>query len=133
MKKVLVLGTFDQLHLGHFYFLKKAQKYGHLFVVIARDQTVKKLKGKGPLQNEKERLKAIKKLKIARQVILGSLKDKYLVIKKIKPETICLGYDQKFFTQNLKRKIKKFGLKTEIIRLKSYKPKIYKSSLLQTK
>lgn len=133
MKKVLVFGTFDHLHPGHLYFLKQAKKYGHLFVVVSRDKTVKLIKGKKPLQNEKERMKAIKKLKIAKKVILGNLKDKYLVIKKIKPEVICLGYDQKFFIKNLRKKLKEFNLKTKIIRLKAYYPKIYKSSLLKTK
>ena len=102
-------------------------------MVVARDKTVKKLKRKLPKQNEKERLKAIKKLKIAKKVILGSLGDKYQIIKKIKPDTICLGYDQKFFVKNLLRKIKEFGLKTKIIRLKPYKPEIYKSSILNLK
>ena len=128
MKKVLVFGTFDKLHPGHLYFLKNAKKYGQLFVVVSRDRTVEKLKGKKPRQNERERLKAIKKLKIAQRVILGSLKDKYQVIKKIKPDIICLGYDQKFFVKDLPKKLKMFNLKTKIIRLKPYKPEIYKSS-----
>lgn len=131
MKKVLVFGTFDRLHPGHFYFLKQVRKYGDLFVVLARDKTVKKLKNKRPFQNEKERLKSTKRLKIAKMVMLGSLKDKYSVIKKIKPAIICLGYDQKFFVRDLPKKIKEFSLKTKIIRLKPYKPKIYKSSLLK--
>lgn len=129
-KKVMVFGTFDRLHPGHLNFLKQAKKYGQLFIVIARDKTVKKLKKKKPNQNEKERLAAIKKLKIARKVILGSLKDKYQLIKRIKPEIICLGYDQKFFVKDLPKKIKEFGLKTKIVRLKPFKPKIYKTSIL---
>jgi len=69
---------------------------------------------------------------LADEVILGSLGDKYAIIKKRKPNVICLGYDQEFFIENLKSKLKEFGLiKTEIIRLKSYKPEIYKSSKLR--
>lgn len=131
MNKVLVFGTFDKLHLGHLNFLKQAKKYGELFIVVSRDKTVKEIKEKIPSQNEKERLKAIRKLKVARKVILGNLNDKYQIIKKIKPEIICLGYDQKFFVRDLPKKIKEFGLKTKIIRLKPYKPNIYKSSKLK--
>ncbi|MFN3301653.1 MAG: adenylyltransferase/cytidyltransferase family protein [Patescibacteria group bacterium] len=133
MRKVLVFGTFDRLHPGHLNFLQQAKKYGQLFIVVARDKTVKKLKKKNPIENERERVKNLKKLKIARKVILGNLTDKYQVIKKIRPEIICLGYDQKFFVKNLPKKIKEFGLKTKIIRLKPYKPNIYKSSKIKQK
>lgn len=128
LKRVLVFGTFDKLHPGHLNFLRQAKKYGQLFVVVSRDKTVKEVKGKFPFQMERERLKNIQKLKIVKKALLGHLKDKYLVIKKIKPEIICLGYDQKFFIRDLPKKIKEFGLKTKIIRLKPYKSDIYKTS-----
>ena len=45
-KKIVIAGTFDILHPGHVYFLKEARKHGDsLVVVIARDETVKNLKG----------------------------------------------------------------------------------------
>jgi FAD synthetase len=128
MKKVLVFGTFDRLHPGHLYFLKQAKKYGRLFVLVARDKTVKKNKGKLPKHKENERLRKVIQTSLTTSVFLGSLKNKYAVLKKIKPDIICLGYDQKFFIDNLPKKIKAFGLKTKIIRLKAYKPNIYKSS-----
>jgi FAD synthetase len=128
MKKVLVFGTFDRLHPGHLNFFKQAKKYGFLFIVVARDKTVKKTKGKFPKQSETKRITMIKKTYLAKKVLLGNLKDPYIIIKKIKPNIICLGYDQKFFIKDLPKKIKEFGLKTKIIRLKAYKPNIYKSS-----
>lgn len=128
MKKVLVFGTFDQLHPGHLNFFKQAKKYGFLFVVVARDQTVKKLKKKKTQQKEKIRQMTLKKTGLANKVLLGNLKNPYTIIKKIKPDVICLGYDQKFFIKDLPKKIKEFELKTKIVRLKAYKPNIYKSS-----
>jgi len=128
MKKVLVFGTFDRLHLGHLNFFKQAKKYGFLFIVVARDQTVKEIKGRWPRQNEKKRMTAIEKIGLAKKVLLGNLENPYLIIKKIKPNIICLGYDQKSFTKDLPDKIKEFGLKIKIVRLKAYKPNIYKSS-----
>jgi FAD synthetase len=128
MKKVLVFGTFDKLHPGHLNFLKQAKKYGSVFIIVARDQTVKRLKRKICQQNERARKLALNKTGMAKNVILGNLHDPYAGIKKIKPGIICLGYDQKFFIKDLPKKIKEFKLKTKIVRLKSYKPNIYKSS-----
>ncbi|MCK4554633.1 NUDIX domain-containing protein, partial [Candidatus Parcubacteria bacterium] len=66
---------------------------------------------------------------LADKVVLGNIKDKYKIIERFKPDVICLGYDQKIFTEKLKEKLQKFGLsKTRIIRLKSYKKEKYKSS-----
>jgi FAD synthetase len=122
-KKVMIFGTFDVLHDGHFYVMKKAKKYGNLTVVVGRDITVKSLKGKFPKNNEQKRIDNIKKLKIADSVILGSLGDKYKVILDIKPDLICLGYDQKFFTDKLEKVLLDKGLSVEVIRFDCYKNK----------
>ncbi len=131
--KVMVFGTFDIFHLGHRNFLRQARNYGdYLIVVIARDATVLKVKNKNPKNNEQERLREVQESALADEVILGSLGDKYEIIKKRKPDVICLGYDQKFFIEDLEYELKAFGLaETEVIRLKSYKPEIYKSSKLK--
>ncbi|MDZ7798775.1 MAG: adenylyltransferase/cytidyltransferase family protein [Patescibacteria group bacterium] len=130
-KKVLVFGTFDHLHPGHQYFLKKAKSLGNrLMVVLARDKNVKKIKGQKPSQNEKQRLIKIKNLDFVDQVFLGqdNLNHKYDIIKKIKPDIIALGYDQKNFTQDLPKYINN---KTKIIRLKAFEPGKYKSSIIK--
>ena len=135
MKKVIAFGTFDIFHKGHESFLKQARKYGDfLCVVVARDGTVQKIKKKRAKNNEKTRLTEVKVSGLADKVILGNLRDKYVVIKKYKPDVICLGYDQNFFIDELENKLKSFGLvKTKIFRLKSYKPGIYKSSKIMMK
>lgn len=133
IKKALCFGTFDILHPGHVYFLKQAKKYGDfLITVIARDLTVKKVKNRLPRNNEKKRLHQIKKLNIADQIILGNEDDPYKIIKKIKPNIICLGYDQKIFTKNLALELRQAKIDCKIIRIKAYKPNIYKSSKLST-
>ncbi|HHE36779.1 MAG TPA: FAD synthase [Candidatus Woesearchaeota archaeon] len=130
MRKVLVFGTFDILHPGHEYFLKQAKKHGdELIVVIARDLTVKQVKKEFPVNNEQERLGAVKKLDYVNNAILGSLsKDKYRIIEEVRPDVICLGYDQEAFVSGLEAKLQEKGLKPEIIRLDAYKPEKYKSS-----
>ncbi|TAL54509.1 MAG: FAD synthase [Nanoarchaeota archaeon] len=129
MTRVMVMGTFDLFHKGHEYFLREARRRGdYLVVLIARDATVAKLKGKKPRRNEKQRQYDVKKSGIPDKVVLGKLGDKYSVLEKEKPDVICLGYDQTFFTDKLKDELKKRGIKAKIIRLKSFKPEIYKTS-----
>lgn len=126
MKKVLIFGSFDKLHKGHMNFFKQAKKYGDkLIAVIARDSTIKQIKGKKPRHPEKTRLRHV--AKHVDKAVLGYKKNKYAVIKKIKPDIICLGYDQNSFTKDLKKHFKK-----KIIRLKPYKPHLYKSSKFLT-
>lgn len=128
MRKVVVFGTFDILHRGHIHMLKQAKRYGdHLTVVIARDKTVKEVKGKNPKNSEKIRLERVKNSKLADEVLLGSLGNKYEIIKKIKPEVVALGYDQEAFTEKLSEAI---GDKIRIARLSSHRPEKYKTSKL---
>ncbi|MDD5397186.1 MAG: adenylyltransferase/cytidyltransferase family protein [Candidatus Moranbacteria bacterium] len=133
MKKVLLFGTFDIFHEGHRNFLKQARKHGEfLRVVVARDVTVLKVKGHRPRYAEQERVSAIKKSGLAEEVVLGSIDDRYEVVRKFKPDVICLGYDQQQSLAELRRKLNETGLeRTRIVRLDAYKPEIFKSSLLK--
>ena len=132
LKIVMAFGTFDVFHAGHEYFLRQAKKLGdELVVVIARDSTVKNVKGEYPHENEKQRMQKVKNSGIANKVILGYDDDKYKVIKKYKPHIIALGYDQFVFTYKLNKMIIDENMDTEIVRLKSYEPDIYKSSLIK--
>ena len=128
----MVFGTFDKLHPGHLYLFREAKKFGDfLIAVVARDETVKKVKGKMPEKNERKRLENLKTISQINKVVLGNLTDQYLVLEDYNPDFICLGYDQhSFITENLKNEIEKRKLKAKIIRLRSYKPDIYKSSKL---
>lgn len=132
MKKIMVFGTFDMIHPGHRSFLKQARKHGgYLIIVVARNKTVEEVKKKN-VSRERKRLKNMKDSQLADKVILGSLIDKYAAIKKYRPDTICLGYDQKYFIDGLKKELERANLKkTKIIRLKPYKPEIYKTSKLK--
>lgn len=128
----MIFGTFDILHPGHINFFEQAKKQGdYLIVVIARDLNVKKIKGEFPINNEITRVDEVKKVGIADEVILGRLNDWFGLIEEIKPDIICLGYDQKDF--NLKDELIKRNLDTKIIRLKPHKKEKYKSSKLKLK
>ena len=137
-KKVLVFGTFNGLHEGHKNFFKQAREFGdHLTVIVGRDSTVLKTKGKLPKYNEQERLKAVQECGLIDQARLGNEApagqklDPYKIIEEIKPDIICLGYDQTFFADKLSEELPKRGLENIfIVRLKAFKPDIYHSSII---
>ena len=132
MKKVMCAGTFDIIHPGHLFYFSEAKKYGDkLVVVVARDNTSEKFKGKKPVHSERERLEAIRMLKIVDEAILGNKGDIFEIIEKIKPDVICLGYDQKVQKQELEDELKKRGIKADVIRTDPYMPTMYKSSKLK--
>jgi FAD synthetase len=133
MKKVVAAGTFDVLHLGHIDYLKQAKQEGnHLTIIIARDKTVKKERNQPPKHNEQERLQSVKESGIADEVILGNEEDKLKTIENIKPDIICLGYDQKVDEAKLKEQLAKRGLTNiQLKRMKPFHEDKYKSSLLK--
>lgn len=130
--KVMTFGTFDILHPGHVYLLKKAKQLGDiLIIVLARDNNIFMFKGKKPDNNIKVRLKNLKKLNIANRVIFGDKEDYLKCIKIEKPDIIALGYDQNINVEILRKYIKQYKKNIKIIRLKSYFPNKYKSSLIK--
>ena len=132
MKKVMCAGTFDTIHPGHLYYFSEAKKYGDkLIVVVARDDTSESFKGKKPVNDERTRLEAVRTLEIVDQAMLGHHGDIFKVVEEIKPDVICLGYDQKVQKQQLEDELKKRGLKAEVIRIGSYMPNVYKSSKMR--
>ena len=55
-KKVMIFGTFDILHSGHFHIFQEARKIGdEVVVVVARDVNAQKIKGRKTFHNEQER------------------------------------------------------------------------------
>lgn len=126
MTTVLAFGTYDKLHLGHKFFLTEAKKYGgRLVVIVARDRNVAKIKGKPPRNNEQTRLANVQALAMVDEAKLG-LEDyskKEQIIAEIKPDVICLGYDQAPHFQSPDPAI-------QVIRLEAFHPEIYKSSKL---
>lgn len=134
MKKVMAFGVFDLLHPGHISFLKQAKSLGTLLIVsVARDVNVKKIKGKLPVFDEKKRVENLKKLKLAKKVVLGGLKDPWPHIKKEKPDIIALGYDQGTYVGNIIRELQKRKLKTKVVRLRPFRPEVFKSSIIRKK
>ena len=132
MKTVMLFGTFDIIHDGDFSLLRQASKLGdRLVVVIARDKTVLRIKKHLPLHSESERLQLLSHLDLIDDVMLGDVKDAYRVVRTEKPDIIALGYDQTIFVAELQETLTRTGLDTDIIRLKPYRPKRYKTHRLK--
>lgn len=134
MKRVVITGTFDGIHPGHEFFLREAKKLGDwLGVVIALDETVKKIKGHAPDKSQTIRQMEVESLRIADVVTLGYPGDKYKIIEELNPDIIALGYDQQAFTEGLKESLQRRGMQVDIVRIGAFHPEKYKSSLLKTK
>lgn len=132
--RIMIFGTFDGLHPGHFNFFKQARalaKRCFLIVSIARDKNVIKIKNKRPFLNEKQRMILVKKCKLVDKAVLSGTKNHIPHIVKAYPDIIALGYDQKAYVKNLKKDLKNITVK--IMRLKPYKEQVYKNNLLKIK
>lgn len=121
-KIVLASGAFDLLHLGHVKFLEEAKKAGgenaELIVIVARDATVEKRKGKKPVMPESQRRALVESLKVVDEAILGYEEfDIGKVIDKIKPDVIALGYDQDGMEKTVRRYVAERGLKIKVVRI----------------
>ncbi len=129
--KVVCAGTFDHLHEGHISFLKQAKALGdELIVIVARDETVKRIKGFFPSQEERIRRNNIENTKIPDLVVLGNLDtDLFEILKELEPDIIALGYDQRVSEEEI---IKRFP-KCKVVRLSPYHPEKYKSSYYREK
>lgn len=112
---ILVAGTFDILHPGHIYLFNEASKIGTVYAVVARDETVKKIKGRYPVFNEQERLLIVDALKSVHKTVLGDKSDRVRPIREISPDIIFLGPDQD--DGWIKDAIEKEHLDIQILRL----------------
>jgi FAD synthetase len=136
MSLVISFGTFDNFHPGHASYLSQAFALAdEILVIIARDENVERIKGKKPRQDELVRKKEVEKFlkqeKIKGKVDLGYKSEPLQVIAKYRPDYIALGYDQRADENQIKVIVKELGLKTKIVRLKSYYPEKFKSSILR--
>lgn len=122
--RVLLFGTFDHLHPGHRFVLDEAVKRGDLTVIIARDTTVQKLKGKPPVEPEQERMAAVQQAVLSARVLLGDSDDYLRPVRKNTPELILLGYDQV-----LPPGVDEADLPCPVQRLPAFHPELFKSSL----
>lgn len=132
-KVVLATGAFDLLHYGHYRFLEEAKKSGgrnsKLIVIIARDRTIEKRKGKKSILPEDQRRALVEALKPVDQAVLGYEKmNVEAVIKKIKPDIIAVGYDQSDMRETLEEILRKGKHRFKIVQIGRFGPADLNSS-----
>ncbi len=127
-RRVMCCGTFDHFHPGHDSFLRQAARLGdELFVVVARDSNVLRIKGKGPDQAEDERLRRVSEHDAVDDARLGYAGSDFLrVVADIGPGVIALGYDQK-----APPRLARAFPGCRIVTLEAFEPERYKSSLMR--
>ena len=96
MKKILVNGTFDILHIGHISLLNYARGLGDsLTVAIDADKRVKEKKGDNrPINNQYDRMVMLNNLKSVDNVILFHTDEDLIDIIK-KHDVLVKGSDYK--------------------------------------
>ncbi|MEM0364563.1 MAG: adenylyltransferase/cytidyltransferase family protein [Candidatus Nitrosocaldus sp.] len=131
IRVVLTGGVFDIIHPGHIHTLRAAKSLGDLLVVvIARDSTVERLKGKKPLHDEGKRRELVASIRFVDLAIIGHESDIFKTVEVVKPDVIALGYDQVHEEQFISKECQRRGLKAHIVRLTSPIPDL-KSSLIK--
>ena len=133
-KKIVVAsGTFDLLHLGHVKYLEEAKKAGgknaELIVIVARDSTVEKRKGKKPVMPEDQRRALVESLKVVDEAILG-FEDFSIdkAIEKIRPDVIAVGHDQEGIEKEVQKAIAEKGINIQVVKIGRFGKKELNSS-----
>ena len=121
-KVVLASGTFDLLHYGHVKYLEEAKKIGgknaELIVIVARDSTIKKKKGRKPVMPEDQRRSLVEALKVVDAAILGYEDfDMIKVVEKTNPDIIAVGHDQSDIEREVRKALAKEGITVQVVRV----------------
>jgi FAD synthetase len=115
--RVMATGVFDLLHPGHLYFLTEAKKLGdELVVVVARDQTARRLK-REPYVPEHIRREMVESLKPVDRAILGSATDIYETVLNERPQIIVLGFDQVWNEKEVEQECARRGVPVKVVRV----------------
>ncbi|UYP47962.1 FAD synthase [Candidatus Lokiarchaeum ossiferum] len=106
--RVLITGCFDIIHPGHIFLLKEGAKLGEVYVIVARDSTIKKYKKKNPTIPEEQRLAVIQAIKYVTFAQLGNENNNF--IRKaldLEPNIILLGPNQRIHIDSLEQMLQK--------------------------
>jgi FAD synthetase len=125
---VLVFGTFDLLHPGHVAMLRRAARYGEVTVVVTPDAKVAREKTRPPFFDERERLTMVASLAMVRRAVLGDRGKRWSVVRRLRPDVICVGYDQRPDHPEFLRQLDALPKKPRIVRLPAFTTDRYASS-----
>jgi FAD synthetase len=132
-KTVLATGVFDILHPGHLRFLEESKRRGgpgaRLVVVIARDDTVLRRKGRKPILSENERLEMVSAFRVVDSAVLGHKHlDLIGILREIQPSIVSVGYDQNDIKSSVKKLIEQEKLGIRVVQIRKFSPSALNSS-----
>ncbi len=131
LRVVFIGGGFEVIHSGHLYTINQARRLGDvLVVVVARDSTIRRRKGREPVSDQDERVSLLSSLRQVDAAVLGAEGDIYRSLEKVRPDVVALGYDQHHAESEIQREGSRRGLRLEVVRLGAVKPGVKTTKLL---
>ncbi|WP_069806562.1 DUF357 domain-containing protein [Vulcanisaeta thermophila] len=119
--KVFVAGTFEILHPGHITYLRAAWELGRVVAVVARDSTVRRIKGRDTIIPENQRLEVLSSIAYVHRARLGYEDDMFRVVEEERPDIILLGPNQPFDEDKLRGELMRRELgNVQVLRFRDY-------------
>jgi cytidyltransferase-like protein len=132
IRVVFIGGGFEIIHAGHLHTIAEARRLGDVLVaVVARDETIRKRKGREPISPEMERVNLLSSLRAVDAAILGGTGNIYDTLEKVRPDIVALGYDQYHTVEDVRRGARRRRLRISVVRLDTPAPSIKTTRLLQ--
>lgn len=128
------------MHRGHLYLLEFARRRGlalarklgrsgvHLSVVVARDDSVHRIKRRAAHHTQRERCALVGALKPVDEAFVGAPNDFIASVRRVQPDLIVLGYDQKAGWEDTLRAA---GIHARIVRCPAYRGQRLKTSVIR--
>lgn len=128
MTTVLAFGAFDGVHTGHIHYLRMAKALGdRLIVAISPDQSAWKRVGRYHLDQE-ERMKLIRELGLADEVVLGSSSDGMERIREHQPDIIAITAFHPIDETLLRLQLEQDGIHSRVVTIETYRPELYSAT-----
>jgi len=111
--KIMTIGSWDLLHIGHLRFLKKASSLGDLYVGVLLDSHLKKYKRK-PIHKETIRYEMLTHLSYINKLFYVGGNSYEVFMETLKPDLVVHGDDWKNAPSI--QIAKRLGIKTKILK-----------------
>lgn len=130
-KTVLIFGVFDLLHPGHIAFVREAAKHGDVTAVVTPDAKVLAEKGRPAFFPENERMAMVASLRGVAKAVLGDTGPRWTVVSRLRPDVICVGYDQDATNPKFVTQMAGLSKPPRIVRVDGYETGKYSSTKLK--